>query len=160
MCQIILPDPVFENNVFLVIYVSDQNSWVSHSSNGTKQHCDCTKGTRVLVPWREHLLMGKNSCFSPTACQMLGITHLSPHNELVHLPYIAVATNTIRLDGEEPLLIMEANTIVGLYPYFVFTNPMFLSTNSLSIVYIFSWEYNSISSHIVVCPLFNITSVH
>ena len=25
---------------------------------------------------------------------MLGITYLSPHNELVHLPYIAVATNT------------------------------------------------------------------
>ena len=25
---------------------------------------------------------------------MLGITHLFPHNELVHLPYIAIATNT------------------------------------------------------------------
>ena len=25
---------------------------------------------------------------------LLGITHLCPHNELVHLPYIAVATNT------------------------------------------------------------------
>ena len=25
---------------------------------------------------------------------LLGITHLFPHNELVHLPYIAVATNT------------------------------------------------------------------
>ena len=25
---------------------------------------------------------------------VLGITHLFPHNELVHLPYIAVATNT------------------------------------------------------------------
>ena len=25
---------------------------------------------------------------------MLGITHLFPYNELVHLPYIAVATNT------------------------------------------------------------------
>ena len=37
---------------------------------------------------------------------------------------------------------------------------MFLSTNSLSIVYTFSWEYISISSHIVVCPFFNITSVH
>ena len=37
---------------------------------------------------------------------------------------------------------------------------MFLSTNSLSIVYTFSREYISISSHIVVCPLFNITSVH
>ena len=35
---------------------------------------------------------------------------------------------------------------------------MFLSTNSLSIVYTFSWEYISISSHIVI--LFNITSVH
>ena len=30
---------------------------------------------------------------------------------------------------------------------------MFLSTNSLSIVYTFSWEYISISSHIVFCPL-------
>ena len=37
---------------------------------------------------------------------------------------------------------------------------MFLSTNSLSIVNTFSWEYISISSHIVVRPLFNITSVH
>ena len=37
---------------------------------------------------------------------------------------------------------------------------MFLSTNSLSIVYTFSWEYISISSYIVVCPLLNITSVH
>ena len=37
---------------------------------------------------------------------------------------------------------------------------MFLSTNRFSIVYTFSWEYISISSHIVVCPLFNITSVH
>ena len=37
---------------------------------------------------------------------------------------------------------------------------MFLSTNSLSIAYTFSWEYNSISSHIVVYPLSNITSVH
>ena len=26
--------------------------------------------------------------------KLLGITHLFPHNELVHLPYIAVATNT------------------------------------------------------------------
>ena len=26
--------------------------------------------------------------------RLLGITHLSPHNEQVHLPYIAVATNT------------------------------------------------------------------
>ena len=25
---------------------------------------------------------------------MLGITHLFPHNELVNLPYIAVATNS------------------------------------------------------------------
>ena len=55
---------------------------------------------------------------------------------------------------------MEANTIVGLYLYSAFTNPMFLSTNSLSIVYTFSREYISISSHIVVCPLFNITSIH
>ena len=37
---------------------------------------------------------------------------------------------------------------------------MFLSTNSLSIVYTFSWEYISISSYIVVCPLFDITSIH
>ena len=83
-----------------------------------------------------------------------------PHNELVHLPYIAVATNASSLEGEEPLRITEANTIVGLYPYSVFTNPMFLSTNSLSIVYTFPWEYNSIFSHIMVCPLFNTTSVH
>ena len=41
-----------------------------------------------------------------------------------------------------------------------FTYPMFLSTNSLSIVYTFPWEYIFIPSHIVVCPLFNITSVH
>ena len=57
-------------------------------------------------------------------------------------------------------VITEANTIVGLYLYSVFTNPMFLSTNSLSIVHTFSWEYISISSHIVGCPLSNITSVH
>ena len=31
-------------------------------------------------------------------------------------------------------LITEANAIVGLYPYSVFTNPVFLSTNSFSIV--------------------------
>ena len=37
---------------------------------------------------------------------------------------------------------------------------MFLSTNSHSIVYTFSLEYISIPSHIVVCPLFNITNVH
>ena len=73
---------------------------------------------------------------------LLGITHLSPHNELVYLPYIAVATNTSSREGEEPLRITEANTIVGLYPYSVLTNPIFLSTNSLSIVYTFSWEYN------------------
>ena len=30
---------------------------------------------------------------------------------------------------------------------------MFFSTNSLSIVYTFSWEYISISSHIMACPL-------
>ena len=37
---------------------------------------------------------------------MLGITHLFPHNEVVHLPYIAVATNTqSRLVGEQQLLI-------------------------------------------------------
>ena len=69
---------------------------------------------------------------------VLGITHLYPHNELVHLPYIAVATNTSRLEGEVPLRLTEANTIVGLYLYSVFTNPMFLSSNSLSIVYTFS----------------------
>ena len=69
---------------------------------------------------------------------LLGITHLSPHNELVRLPYIAVATYTSSREGGEPLRITEANTIVGLYPYSVFTNPMFLSTNSLSIVYTFS----------------------
>ena len=37
---------------------------------------------------------------------------------------------------------------------------MFLSTNSLPIVYTFSWEYIYISSHIVVRPLFDITTVH
>ena len=73
------------------------------------------------------------------------------HNELVHLLFIAVATNTSRLEGEELLLITEANNIVGLYPYSVFTNLIFLSTNSLSIVNTFPCEYNSISSHIVVC---------
>ena len=26
--------------------------------------------------------------------RLLGITHLFPHNELAHLPYIGVATNT------------------------------------------------------------------
>ena len=31
-----------------------------------------------------------------------------------------------------------SNTIVGLYLYSIFTNPMFLSTNSLSIAYTFS----------------------
>ena len=31
---------------------------------------------------------------SQTNGKMLSITHLFPHNELVHLPYIAVATNT------------------------------------------------------------------
>ena len=39
------------------------------------------------------------------------------YNELVHLPYIAVANNTNGLEGEEPFLITEANTIVGPYPY-------------------------------------------
>ena len=40
------------------------------------------------------------------SCYLLGITHLFLHNELVHLPYIAVATNTRgRLEGEEQLLI-------------------------------------------------------
>ena len=37
---------------------------------------------------------------------------------------------------------------------------MFLSTNSLSIVYTFSREYISIFSHIVVYPLFNTASFH
>ena len=32
--------------------------------------------------------------FSSLERSMLGITHLSPYNKLVHLPYIAVATNT------------------------------------------------------------------
>ena len=50
--------------------------------------------------------------------------------------------------------------VLYLILHSVFTNPMFLSTNSLSIVYTFSCEYISISSHIVVCPLFNIASVH
>ena len=50
--------------------------------------------------------------------------------------------------------------VLYLILHFVFTNPMFLFTNSLSIVYTFSGEYKSISSDIVVCPLFNITSVH
>ena len=31
---------------------------------------------------------------------------------------------------------------------------------SLSVIYTFSWKYISISSHIVVGPLFNITSIH
>ena len=56
------------------------------------------------------------------------------HNKLVHLPYIAVATNTRGRKGEELLFITEANTIVGLYPNSLFFNPMFLLTNSLSIV--------------------------
>ena len=32
--------------------------------------------------------------YSYACIYLLGITHLTPHNELVHLPYIAVATNT------------------------------------------------------------------
>ena len=35
-------------------------------------------------------------------------------------------------------VITEANTIVGLNLYSVFTNSMFLSTNNLSIIYTFS----------------------
>ena len=37
---------------------------------------------------------------------------------------------------------------------------MFLSAKSLSIVYTFSREYIYISSHVVVCRLFNIASLH
>ena len=77
------------------------------------------------------------------------------YNELVHLPYIAVASNTREskgLEGEQLLLITETNTIVGLYPYSMFTNPMFLLL-TVSIVNTFSCKYNSISSHIVVCFL-------
>ena len=65
------------------------------------------------------------------------------------------------------ILFPENISLFPLMSWFVlylilqaFTNPVFLSTNSLSIVYTFSWEYISISSHIVVCPLFNITSIH
>ena len=65
------------------------------------------------------------------------------------------------------ILFPENISLFPLISWFVlflilqaFTNPVFVSTNSLSIVYTFSWEYLSISSHIVVCPLFNITSIH
>ena len=65
------------------------------------------------------------------------------------------------------ILFPENISLFPLISWFVlyliaqaFTNPMFLSTNSLSIVYTFSWKYIYVSSHIVVCPLFNITSVH
>ncbi len=40
--------------------------------------------------------------------------------------------------SEGTSVITEANSIVGLYLYSVFTNPMLFSTNSLSIVYTFS----------------------
>ena len=73
-----------------------------------------------------------------------------------------------RLEGEEQFLIRidlkRWRLEIALdHLYLILqavTNPMFLSTNSFSIVYTFSWEYISISSHIVVCPLFNITSGH
>ena len=42
----------------------------------------------------------------------------------------------------------------------LFTNPMFLSTNSLSRVNTLSCKYNSISSHIVVCLFITTTRVH
>ena len=40
------------------------------------------------------------------------------------------------------------------------TNPMFLFTNRLSLVNTLSCEYNSISSHIVVCLFITTTRVH
>ena len=50
---------------------------IRHKTNQTKPNQ--TKHNTVSN-WRSFLVSG--------------ITHLFPHNELVHLPYIAVATNT------------------------------------------------------------------
>ena len=41
-----------------------------------------------------HLKKDGNRFSGGVLILVLGITHLFPHNELVHLPYIAVATNT------------------------------------------------------------------
>ena len=124
-------------------------------------HMDASMQTKQQRHWSVRTLDAIwRTCREWWITETAGYDSPFPHNELVHLPYIAVATNTSSREGEEPLRITEANTIVGLYLYSVFTNPIFLSPNSLSIVYTFSWEYNSISSHIVVCPLFNTTSVH
>ena len=38
---------------------------------------------------------------------LLGITHLSPHNELVHLPYIAIATNTSAASNRNNIRALE-----------------------------------------------------
>ena len=74
--------------------------------------------------------LGTSECIVPLklilSTLIVGYHQTFRHNELVHLPYIAGATNTSGLEGEEPLLITEANTIVGLYPYSLFTDPMFL----------------------------------
>ena len=58
---------------------------------------------------------GVNARNSPTDYKgllLLGIIHLSPHNEVVYLTYIAVANNTSSREGEEPLRRTEANTVV------------------------------------------------
>ena len=81
--------------------------------------------------------------------------------ELVHLPYIAVASNTRKPkgpEGEEPFLITTPILFLN-YIRILSTNPMFLFSNSLSLVNTLSCKYYSISSHIVVCLFITTTSV-
>ena len=79
-------------------------------------------------------LMSPYFCGIFLGLKMLGITHLFSMMSKFHLLYIyiAVAYNTsksssvwISLEGEQPLLITEANTIVNCILILV-TNPMFL----------------------------------
>ena len=57
---------------------------------------------------------------APGVVAIVGYHLTFRYNKLVHLPYIAVASNTReskRQEGEEPFLTPEANSNVGQYPY-------------------------------------------
>ena len=86
------------------------------------------------------------------------------HNELVHLPYMAVALIPDQDESEiclRSVYFYESETrrafpIVEVYPNSIAN---VLTTNSLSLVNTLSCKY-TISSHIVVCLIITTTCVH
>ena len=126
----------------------------------TKRKSECSEKKKLTITWEYWKQKQSNKWRWKKKFQksISGVGYHLPfqHNELFHLPYMAVAEISLgirlRVRPKEPFLLLKYIITLSLI--------LVLIANSLSLVNTLSCKYNYFSSHIVVCLIITPTCVH